>query len=89
LNEICRTHGLEEPKAYGDPVPSMPRFTWRPGTEDCGHPAHGYFYRQCYRYGLFLSHWHVGFINYSHKDRDIDEALEICDFVMDKVRRKF
>ena len=89
LNEICRCRGLEEPKAYADPVPSMPRLTWKPHTADASHPAHQYFFSQCLRYGLFFSSWHVAFVNYSHKDRDIDEALDICDFVMGKVKRKF
>lgn len=89
LNAICRAHGMEEPKAYPDPVPSMPRFTWKPHTDDFSHPAHQYFFGECYRYGLFFSSWHVTFVNYSHKKRDIDEALEICDFVMGKTRKKF
>ena len=87
LNEICRVHGMEEPKAYADPVPSMIRFTWRPGTEDASDPVHRYFFSQCMRYGLYFSCWHVGFVGYSHKNRDIDAALEICDFVMGKTKR--
>jgi glutamate-1-semialdehyde aminotransferase len=89
LNVICRDHGIEGPEAYPDPVPSMPRFTWRPRTEDFSHPAHRYFFAECYRHGLFYSSWHVSFVNYSHKSKDIDEALEICDFVMDTVKKRF
>ena len=89
LNRICRDYGMETPKAYGDPVPSMPRFTWKPGTEDSSHPEHQYFYRECLRYGLFFSSWHVAFINFSHKEKDIDEALGICDFVMARTKKKF
>lgn len=55
LNEMCRAHGMEEPEAYPDPVPSMPRFTWKPHTDDFSHPAHTYFFGECHRYGLFFS----------------------------------
>ena len=89
LNKICAERGIEEALAYPDPTASMPRFTWKPGTEDSSHPAHRYFYSQCCRYGLFFSNWHVAFINYSHKKKDIDEALEICDFVLAKTRKRF
>ncbi len=86
LNEMCRAHGMEEPEAYPDPVPSMPRFTWKPHTDDFSHPAHKHFFGECYRYGLFFSSWHVAFVNYSHKQKDIDETLEICNFVMGKTK---
>ena len=90
LNEICQTYGMEEPKAYGDPVPSMPRFTWKPGTDhDASHPAHQYFFGECLRYGLFFSPGHVAFVNYSHSHKDIDEALDICDYVMAKTKRNW
>ena len=89
LNRICADQGIEGPLAYADPTPSMPRFTWKPGTEDDSHPAHKYFFGECYRHGLFFSSWHVAFINYSHKEKDIDEALEICDLVMAKTKKKF
>ena len=26
-------------------------------------------------------------MNYSHKNKDIDEALDICDYVMCKIRK--
>lgn len=94
LNEICARHGRSESRAYGDPVPSMPRLQWREGSvvagiqhipdEDCD-----YFFSELYRYGLFFSKWHVGFINYSHQEKDIDEALEICDFAMAKTKAKY
>jgi glutamate-1-semialdehyde 2,1-aminomutase len=87
LNGICRAHGLEEPLAYPDPTPSMPRFTWKPHTDDFTHPMHRRFFGECVRYGLFFSEWHVAFVNYSHKDRDIDRILEICDFVMGRIKR--
>lgn len=89
LNEICRSYGIEGPLAYPDPTPSMPRFSWKPYTEDFTDPAHHYFFGECHRYGLFFANWHVSFVNYSHKDKDIDEALEICDFAMSKTRDKF
>jgi glutamate-1-semialdehyde aminotransferase len=85
LNQICTDYGIDEAKAYPDPVPSMPRFTWKPDS----HPAHNYFFSECLRYGLFFSPWHVAFVNYSHKERDIDEALDICDFVMAKTKKRF
>ena len=89
LNEICRAHGMEQPRAYADPVPSMVRFMWKPHTSEFRYPPHLYFFNECCRYGLFFVNWHVGFVNYSHKNRDIDQALDICDFVMGKTRRKF
>ena len=89
LNEICRAHGMEQPRAYADPVPSMVRFMWKPHTSEFRYPPHLYFFNECCRYGLFFTNWHVAFVNYSHKNRDIDQALEICDFVMGKTKRKF
>jgi len=89
LNHICRDHGMEEPRAYPDPVPSMPRFTWSPGMNGSEHKAHNYFFSECIRYGLFFSSWHVTFVNYSHSPRDIDEALEICDFVMGRTKKNW
>ena len=90
VNEICLNHGMEEPNAYGDPVPSMPRFTWKPGTDhDASHPVHQYFFGECFRYGIFFSPGHVGFVNYSHREQDIDEVLDICDHVMAKTRRNW
>jgi glutamate-1-semialdehyde 2,1-aminomutase len=88
LNALCAGHGLEGPLAYPDPVPAMPRFMWRPHTEAFNDPAHRRFFGECVRHGLFFSDWHVAFVNYSHKDRDIDEALDICDFVLTRIRRK-
>ena len=88
LNEICRTHGIEGPLAYADPTPSMPRFTWKPHTDDFSHPNQRYFFSQCFRYGLFFASWHVAFVNYSHKEKDIEEALDICDFVMGKTKKQ-
>ena len=38
---------------------------------------------------MFFHSWHVAFVNYSHKNKDIDEALDICNFAMAKTKRKF
>ncbi len=46
-------------------------------------------FQECVRYGLFFSPWHVAFVNYSHKNKDIDRALEICDFAMAKTKKKW
>ena len=81
---------MEEPKAVPDPTPSMPRFSWHVHEFNrCDHPAHQYFFGQCMRYGLFFCPWHVAFVNYSHGKRDIDEALEICDFTMGKTKKNW
>ena len=89
LEKICLEHGIEEAKAYPDPVPSMPRFTWHPYEfNKAEHPDHQYFFSECCRYGLFFCSWHVAFVNFSHKNKDIDEALEICDFVMGRLRKR-
>ena len=88
LQRICLEHDMERPKAYPDPVPSMPRFTWHPDDGNrSDDPVHQYFFEQCFRYGLFFCPWHVAFMNYSHRNRDIDRALEICDFAMGKTRK--
>jgi glutamate-1-semialdehyde aminotransferase len=91
LNQICRNHGLEEPQAYADPIPSMPRFSWNPAQEESNmsHPAAKYFFSECYKYGLFFSPWHVSFVNYSHKNKDIDQALDICDFIMARTKKNW
>ncbi len=88
LQAICLEYNMEEAKAYADPVPSMPRFTWHPNEGNChSNPVHKYFFEQCIRYGLFFCSWHVAFVNYSHTNEDIDKALEICDFAMSKTRK--
>ncbi len=90
LNQICRDHGMDGPIAYPDPVPPIFRFSWEPKKGNyCQHPAQQYFYSQCIRYGLYFVPWHVSFICYSHTERDIDEALEICDIAMALTSEKF
>ncbi len=94
LNEICELYNMDNVIAFGDPVASMPRLAWK---DEKGNPVcnaiyndeQKYFFSQCYRYGLFFHPWHVAFTMYSHKNKDIDEALDICDFVMKKTKRKF
>ncbi|MFH0965033.1 MAG: aminotransferase class III-fold pyridoxal phosphate-dependent enzyme [Planctomycetota bacterium] len=93
LNEISERHGIGA-RAYPDPVPAMPRFIWKDAVvKDGGAPivndAHRYFVQQTYRYGLYVSSWHVGFVNFSHQNRDIDEALDIFDFCMKRTKSKF
>ena len=89
LNEIVAIHKMEGPIAYGDPVPAMPLLTWEEGKILYDNEAQNYFFSQCYRYGLFFHKWHVAFVNYSHKKKDIDEALDVCDFAMAKTKKKF
>jgi glutamate-1-semialdehyde 2,1-aminomutase len=90
LVRICRDHGMEEAKAYCDPVSSMPRFTWHPNEGNkCENPVHKYFFGQCIQHGLFFCPWHVTFVNYSHTEKDIDEALNICDFAMAQTKKHF
>ena len=93
LNGIAQSLGLEA-RAYGDPLPAMPRFAWKEGVVvDGGQPivndAHRYFTQETFRYGLYWSPWHVAFVNYSHKNADIDEALDIFDFVLRRTKKKF
>lgn len=88
LNKICQDHKMDEPLAYPDPVDPIIRFTWQPSAgNNCQHPAHQYFFSECFRYGLFFCPWHVAFVSYSHTEKDIDEALDICDFVMGKTKK--
>jgi glutamate-1-semialdehyde aminotransferase len=83
LKRICLDRGMEEAKAYADPVPSMPRFTWHPYEGNrFDNPVHQQFFRECVKRGLFFAPWHVAFVNYSHAEADIDEALNICDDAM-------
>ncbi len=94
LNTILKAHGMDQARAYADPVPSMPRFQWREGSIERGGQSlkdedFHYFFSLCFKYGLYFSSWHVGFMNYSHKEGDVDEALDICDFAMQKTRAKF
>jgi glutamate-1-semialdehyde 2,1-aminomutase len=90
LKRICLDHGMDEPQAYPDPVPSMPRFTWHPNEGNrSDHPAHQYFFSECFRHGLFFAPWHVTFVTYSHSERDIDQALEICDFAMGLTKKNW
>jgi glutamate-1-semialdehyde 2,1-aminomutase len=90
LQTICHDHGIEEARAYADPVASIIRMTWSTkGVNDCDHQAHHYFFSECFRYGLFFCPWHVAFVNYSHQEEDIDQALDICDFVMGKTKKNW
>ena len=89
LNDIIAMHKMEGPVAYGDPVPAMPFLTWEKGKTLFENEARNYFFSLCYQYGLFFHKWHVAFVNYSHKERDIDEALDICDLAMAKTKKKF
>ena len=43
---------------------------------------------ECFRYGLFFCPWHIAFVNYSHKRRDIDEVLGICDLAMARTKKR-
>jgi glutamate-1-semialdehyde aminotransferase len=89
LNGICKSYKMEGPLAYPDPFEATPRFMFKPHTEEFTDPAHRYFFSQCVRFGLFFAPWHVGFVNYSHKEKDIDQALDICDLAMARTRKKF
>ena len=89
LTEIIERHGMQGVAAYGDPVPGMPRLTWKAGQTLFDSEPQAYFFAQCYRYGLFFHRWHVAFVNYSHKNKDIDEALDICDFAMKKTKNRY
>jgi glutamate-1-semialdehyde 2,1-aminomutase len=90
LGRIIRDHGVEEAHVYADPVPAMPRLTWHPEEGNkCEHPAHNHFFRECFHNGLFFTPWHVAFVNYSHTERDIDEALDICDRAMASTKKNW
>ncbi len=55
LKRICLDRGMEEAKAYADPVPSMPRFTWHPHEGNrSDNPVHQQFFRECVKRGLFF-----------------------------------
>ena len=89
LNDIIVRHKMEGIVAYGDPVPAMPRLEWKESKELSNHQARNYFSNQCYRYGLFFHKWHVAFIMYSLKEKDVDQSLDICDMAMKKTKKKF
>lgn len=93
LNEISERLGIGA-RAYGDPLPAMPRFVWKGskvvgGGASLADDAHRYFVQELYRHGVYWSYWHVGFVNYSHKNKDIDEALDIFEYCMKKAKRKY
>ena len=92
LNSILKAHGRDQARAYADPVPSMPRLQWREGSIVKGGQSikdrdFHHFFSLCFKHGLYFSSWHVGFVNYSHSEKDIDEALDICDFAMGNTRK--
>lgn len=90
LNTICNDHHMDDMSAVADPVPSIFRFAWHSKlANNYNESIPKYFFGECLKYGLFLSPWHVGFVNYSHSSRDIDEALDICDYVMARTKKQF
>jgi glutamate-1-semialdehyde aminotransferase len=93
LNDIFQKYGMHEARAYGDPVPSMPRLQWREGTIANGvqlikDEDFHFFFSELLKHGVYLSSWHVAFMNFSHQEKDVDEALEICDYVMGLTKQK-
>jgi glutamate-1-semialdehyde 2,1-aminomutase len=83
LNRIVAKYEMEGVSAYADPVPSVIRFGWKDYLEgDYSSPQHNCFFQECIKHGLFFSSWHVAFVNFSHSEADIDEALDICDQAM-------
>ena len=96
LNEISDRLKIGA-RVYADPLPAMPRLVWpggkvvggAMGVDDANKESHAYFKQLTYQYGLYWSSWHVGFMNYSHKNKDVDEALDLFEFCMKKTKSKF
>ena len=87
-------YGYSHARAYGDPLPSMPRLEWREGAVQGGAHGrtddnYGYLMAQLHQHGVYYSSWHVGFINFSHQEQDIDEALEIFDYCLSLTKEAF
>ena len=93
INGICERAKIGA-RAYPDPVPAMPRFIWTNGSVTDGYApitedSHTFFLEELVRYGVFFSGWHVAFVNYAHKDEDIDDALNIFEHAMRKTVTKY
>jgi glutamate-1-semialdehyde 2,1-aminomutase len=85
LNEITNSYGIEA-RAFPDPIAAMPNFRFMHADKHTAERAHTAFYSEVIRHGLFLCDWHMGFICFSHQERDIDEALDICDLVLGRLK---
>ncbi len=85
LNGIAERCGVEA-RASDDPIAAMPMFRFTNEDKDTAKHAHNRFYSEVIRRGVFLCDWHTSFICYSHTERDIDEALDVCERVMKRMK---
>lgn len=85
LNEITDRYGIEA-RAFPDPIAAMPNFGFTHSDKHTAQRAHTAFYAEVIRHGLFLPDWHMGFTCFSHQEPDIDQALDICDLVLRRLK---
>jgi len=86
LNDIIDRHSVEA-KAFGEPLPPMPRLMFTYSDEKKNKIVTDLFFSEIMKRGVFMVEWHMAFINLSHTEKDIDEALEVCDRVMKIVKK--
>ncbi|MGD0112290.1 MAG: aminotransferase class III-fold pyridoxal phosphate-dependent enzyme [Armatimonadota bacterium] len=77
LNGIAGELGVPA-TAYPDPIPAMPTLRFDYEDEATHERVVHAFYRGAIARGVFMVHWHMLFMNYSHTDADIDEVLNRC-----------
>jgi len=87
MNRIIRDSGVEA-QAKPMPLACMPQLFFTDKDEKKRARLMNAFYPGVMKRGLFLVDWHQSFIMYSHKESDIDEALNICEDAMKDARKK-
>lgn len=87
LNRITLAQGLPF-RAFPDPLPCVPRFSFRNDDGLDEGALSRWFARDVCRRGVFWSSWHVAFVNFSHQDRDIDRTLVICEDTLRRMKQR-
>ncbi len=86
FNQIAQSHGIAV-EAFAEPIPQMPNLRFTDPNEKTANKVKDMFFREVIRRGLFMIDWHMHFINFSHQAGDIDQALEVCDYVLGQMKR--
>ena len=87
LRDIINRHSVEA-NVFGEPLPPMPRLMFTYSDEKKNKRATDLFFSEIIKRGVFMVEWHMAFVNLSHTEKDIDEALDVCDRVMKIVKEK-
>ena len=67
-------------------MPPRPRLLFTYPDEEKNKRATDLFFSEIMKRGVFMVEWHMAFINLSHTEKDIDEALDVCDRVIKIVK---